>query len=60
MRRKPAPRRPSGAVPPSQIGRVRTLTSYGMTPAQVAELYEVTVGEIERIINIPAHSAKSR
>jgi hypothetical protein len=31
-----------------------------MTPAQVAELYEVTVGEIERIIKTPTHSSKSR
>jgi hypothetical protein len=59
-RRKPAVRRPTGTVPPSQIGRVRALTSYGMTPAQVAELYDVTVGEIERIISAPAYSGKSR
>lgn len=59
-RRKPAPRHPARAVPPSQIGRVRTLTSYGMTPAQVAELYDVTVGEIERIIATPGGQAKSR
>lgn len=59
-RRKPATRRPARTIPPSQIGRVRTLTSYGMTAAQVAELYEVTVGEIERIIASPAGQGKSR
>jgi hypothetical protein len=64
---EPKPARPKAAskprtnvVPPSQTGRVRTLTRYGMTPAQVAELYEVTVGEIERIIKTPTHSSKSR
>ena len=41
IRQKSAPRRPAPRVPPSQIGRIRALTSYGMTPAQVAELYEV-------------------
>ena len=38
------------AIPPSQFGRVRALASYGMTQAQVAELYGVGVDEIERII----------
>jgi hypothetical protein len=48
-------------VPPAQIGRVRALATYGMTPAQVAELYGVTVGEIERIIRgTPGYSGKSR
>ena len=58
--RKPVAKRPTGAVPPSQIGRVRVLTSYGMTPAQVADLYDVTVAEIERIISAPADSGKFR
>ena len=31
-----------------------------MTPAQVAELYEVTVDEIERIITASSHIAKPR
>jgi len=35
-------------MPASQHGRVRTLTSYRMTRGQVAELYGVTVEEIER------------
>jgi hypothetical protein len=60
MRRKPVTRRASGAVPSSQIGRVRALTNYGMTPEQVAELYDVTVGEIERIIGASTHPEKSR
>ena len=37
-------------IPASQFGRVRTLTRYGMTKAQVADLYEVTIDEIDRII----------
>ena len=41
-------------IPASQFGRVRTLTKYGMTQAQVAELYRVTVHEIERIISRPS------
>ena len=52
---KPSPREPAtrrrSAVPPTQIGRVRTLATYGMTTAQVAELYGVTVDEIERILD---------
>ena len=40
-------------IPASQFGRVRALAGYGMTWAQVAELYGVTVDEIERIINRP-------
>jgi hypothetical protein len=59
-RRKATAKPETNVVPPSQTGRVRTLTRYGMTPAQVAELYEVTVGEIERIIKTPAHPSKSR
>jgi len=61
---KPVPRKPaqlrSDRVPPSQIGRVRALTTYGMTPAQVAELYGVTVDAIERILGDPAVGGKSR
>lgn len=62
---KPAPRPPAtprrrGAVPPSEIGRVRALATYGMTKAQVAELYGVTVDMIERILTGSAPGAKSR
>ena len=50
IRRTAAIRRETRQIPVSQFGRVRALTSYGMTQAQVAELYGVTVQEIERII----------
>src|ERR1700730_4971718 len=53
IRRKAIDKRGTREVPLSQFGRVRTLTSYGMTPAQVAELYGVAVGEIDRIIRRP-------
>ena len=49
-RRQRTVRRTTGAIPASQFGRVRALASYGMTQAQVAELYGVGVDEIERII----------
>jgi hypothetical protein len=61
---KPSPREPAtrrrGAVPPSQIGRVRALATYGMTTAQVAELYGVTVDEIERVLDGSAVNRKPR
>ena len=60
MRRVIAPQRNTGAVPSSQVGRVRALTTYGMTRAQVAELYDVTIEEIDRIVKRPAYPAKSR
>jgi hypothetical protein len=59
-RRRQVAKRSSRAVPASQIGRVRTLAHYGMTPAQVAELYGVTIDEIERIIGVAAEPGKSR
>lgn len=59
MPRRPIARQPAKRVPDSQIGRIRTLTRYGMTREQVAELYDVTVAEIERIIRDPANSGKS-
>ena len=34
----------------SDYGRIRTLATYGMTLEQVAELYEVSLSEVERII----------
>ena len=34
----------------SQFARIRTLVKYGMTVAQVAEIYGAAVGEIERIL----------
>ena len=60
IRRKSAARRPTATVPPSQIGRVRALATYGMTPMQVAELYGVTPDEINRILKAPVYSGKSR
>jgi hypothetical protein len=52
--RAPAIRREAREIPASQFGRVRALTSYGMTRVQVAELYGVIVDEIERIISRPS------
>jgi hypothetical protein len=49
-------RRESGTIPAPQFGRIRALTSYGMTQAQVAELYGVSVDEIERIVREPNSS----
>jgi len=53
IRRTAAIGRETRQIPASQFGRVRTLTKYGMTQAQVAELYGVAVDEIERIISRP-------
>ena len=54
IRRTAAIGRETRQIPVSQFGRVRALTKYGMTQAQVAELYGVTVNEIERIISRPS------
>jgi hypothetical protein len=35
-------------IPASQFARIRTWMRYGMTVAEVAQIYEVTVEEIER------------
>ena len=37
-------------IPASQFARIRTWVKYGMTPAQVAEVYGVSVGDVERIV----------
>ena len=37
-------------IPKSQFARIRALTRYGMTVAQVAQAYGVAVGEIKRIL----------
>jgi len=50
IRRQRRVGRNTGAIPASQFGRVRALASYGMTRAQVAELYGVGVDEIEWIL----------
>lgn len=60
MRPKKAPRRTTGAIPSSQLGRVRALANYGMTRAQVADLYGVTIEEIDRIIKEATSRSKSR
>ena len=54
IQRKAAIKRETREIPASQFGRVRALTSYGMKRAQVAELYGVTVDEIDRIIRHPS------
>ena len=50
LRRTPVIGHETHEIPASQFGRVRALTSYGMTGAQVAELYGVTIDKIEQII----------
>jgi hypothetical protein len=47
--RKPVKKRQASRIPAAQHGRIRALTDYGMTLEEVAELYEVPLGEIERI-----------
>jgi hypothetical protein len=37
-------------IPRSQFDRIRTWVKYGMTAPQVAEVYRVAVGEVERIL----------
>ena len=58
MRRGVAIRRETREIPASQHGRIRALTSYGMTLQQVADLYGVTVDEIERISRYPTTSRR--
>jgi hypothetical protein len=54
IKRRPTVKREPLHIPASQFGRVRALANYGMTQAQVAELYGVGVDEIERIVGRPA------
>ena len=44
------PKQMSPVIPRSQFARVRTWVEYGMTASQVAEVYGVSVGEVERIL----------
>jgi hypothetical protein len=37
-------------IPASQFARIRSWLKYGMTPAQVAKVFGVSAGDIERII----------
>ena len=55
-RRRQTVRREAGTIPAPQFGHIRALTSYGMTQAQVAELYGVSVDETERIVRVPNSS----
>ena len=50
VRRQKVPRRAASPIPTSQLGRVRALANYGMTRAEVAELYGVPIEEIDRIL----------
>jgi hypothetical protein len=59
IRRTVAIGREAREIPASQFGRVRALTSYGMTRVQVAELYGVTVEEIEKIVRRPDQPRRS-
>jgi hypothetical protein len=59
IRRRAAIRRETRELPASQHGRVRALKSYGMTREQVAEVYGVTVDEIERICRCATTSGRA-
>jgi len=48
-----APSPPAGEIPGSQLARIRGWVKYGMTIAQVAQVYGVAVAEIERILRYP-------
>jgi hypothetical protein len=56
IQRSAVTRRKTREIPASQHGRVRALTSYGMTREQVADLYGVPIDEIERIMSRPGHA----
>jgi hypothetical protein len=45
-----APTPPAVEIPPAQIARIRTWIKYGMKVAQVARVYGVSAGEIERLL----------
>jgi hypothetical protein len=49
-RRVVATKRQVPKIPASEFARIRTLAEYGMTLEQLAEIYGVSVGEIERIV----------
>jgi hypothetical protein len=44
------PPKPVAKIPASHLGRIRTWLRYGMTKAQVAEVYRVTTGDIESML----------
>lgn len=37
-------------IPPAHVARIRSWVKYGMKVAQVAQVYRVPVGEIERLL----------
>jgi hypothetical protein len=37
-------------IPAAHVARIRAWMNYGMTAAQVAEMYGVTAGEVERVL----------
>lgn len=41
---------PTPSVPASQVARIRTWVRYGLTVHQVAKVYGVPIGEIERVL----------
>lgn len=43
----------TSAIPRAHFARIRSWVKYGMTIAQVAEVYRTHVGEIERILGKP-------
>jgi hypothetical protein len=45
-----APPEPREKIPASHFARIRTWLKYGMTIPQIAEVYGVTNGDIERIL----------
>jgi hypothetical protein len=47
------------SIPTSAYGRVRALVNYGMTIADVADLYGVPVSEVERIVPPDARSPEA-
>jgi len=47
-RRAKPPRKP--IIPAAHVARIRAWLKYGMTAAQVAEMYGISAGEIERIL----------
>jgi len=44
-----SPKKPE-KIPAAHFARIRTLLKYGMTVPQVAEVYEATIDEIERML----------
>jgi hypothetical protein len=44
------PPSPRSTIPASQVARIRVWVKYGMTIPQVAELFGVPVGEVERVL----------